>query len=282
MVSVRRAAAGAVEPCPAVITLPAGIDVALAELLLHVGIGHAVPDIAHPVGLVADELMTGIELALRRDGEVFRTGAAARDALINARTVVEVDHIMIEGDRTTFLLACEHRLCQLFILRKQDRQVLRGQRRRVAWVADDRFHRKLREAEVREVQDVVGEIRVGVGISAADVIIAFPAALCELLKLRDDRIVAAASLIIHAEAVVHRFAAVDAHDDVLHFAVGEFNHIVVNIDAVGGQREAETLMMRRFQTAAVADEFFDDLPVHQRLAAEEVHLQIGVAAGVFY
>ena len=80
---------------------------------------------------------------------------------------------------------------------------------------------------------------------------------------------------------MHFLAAVDAHDDVLHLAVGEFNHIVVNIDAVGGQREAETLMMRRFQTAAVADEFFDDLPVHQRLAAEEVHLQIGVAAGVF-
>ena len=119
------------------------------------------------------------------------------------------------------------------------------------------------------------------GISAADVIIAFPAALCELLKLRDDRIVAAASLIIHAEAVVHLFAAVDTHDDVLHFAVGEFNHIVVNIDAVGGQREAETLMMRRFQTAAVADEFFDDLPVHQRFAAEKVHLQIGMIAGVF-
>ena len=111
MVSVRRAAAGAVKPCPAVITLPAGIDIAFAELLLHVGIGHAVPDIAHPVGLVADELMTGIELALRRDGEVFCTGAAARDALINARTVVEVDHIMIERNRSPLFFSREHRLC---------------------------------------------------------------------------------------------------------------------------------------------------------------------------
>ena len=132
------------------------------------------------------------------------------------------------------------------------------------------------------MQDVVGEIRVGVGVSAADVIITFAAASCELLKLRDDGIIAAAPLIVYAEAVVHFLAAVDAHDDVLHLTVGEFDHIVVNIDAVGGQREAETLMMRRFQTAAVADEFFDDFPVHQRLAAEEVHLQIGVAAGVFY
>ena len=83
-------------------------------------------------------------------------------------------------------------------------------RRRVAWVADDRFHRKLGEAEVREVQDVVGEIRVGVGVSAADVIITFAAASCELLKLRDDRIIAAASLIVYAEAVVHFLAAVEA------------------------------------------------------------------------
>ena len=57
---VGRAAAGAVESRPAVIALRPGVGVAGAELLPQGGVGHAVPNVAQLVGLLAHKLVEGV------------------------------------------------------------------------------------------------------------------------------------------------------------------------------------------------------------------------------
>jgi len=85
---------------------------------------------------------------------------------------------------------------------------------------------------------------------------------------------------VAAEPVVHLPAAVQAHDHVVHLAVRELDDVVVHQKAVGGQREAEALAAFLLAPAGVGDQPLDHVPVHQRLAAEEVHVQRPVGAGV--
>ena len=88
MVGVRRAAATAVKTRPAVSALLAGIDIAGREVVLDCGVLDAVVDVAEQELLLADELVAGVEIAPRRDGHVLGAGAAAGNALINARTAL--------------------------------------------------------------------------------------------------------------------------------------------------------------------------------------------------
>lgn len=73
VISVGCTAAGAVESGPAVVTFLAGVDIALAEVFLNIGVGDTVPDIAHEVLFVADKLMARIKIAPRSDSEIFCT-----------------------------------------------------------------------------------------------------------------------------------------------------------------------------------------------------------------
>ena len=57
---VGRAAARAVQACPAILAVGAGIDVAQLELVAQGGVGHAVPDVAQLVRRVADKLVAGV------------------------------------------------------------------------------------------------------------------------------------------------------------------------------------------------------------------------------
>ena len=76
------------------------------------------------------------------------------------------------------------------------------------------------------------------------------------------------------------FAAVQRQYNVVHFAVGKIDHIVVNQHSVGGQGKPEMLPALLFPAPCVGDQVLDRLPVHQRLPAEKVHLQIPTAPGM--
>ncbi|MPM31948.1 hypothetical protein SDC9_78505 [bioreactor metagenome] len=76
------------------------------------------------------------------------------------------------------------------------------------------------------------------------------------------------------------FSSVKAKYHVVHFTVGEFDHFVVQQHPVCGEGEPETLAALFFPLPRVGDGLFDDLPVHERLPAEEVHFQVGSAAGM--
>jgi len=73
MIGIGSAAAGAIEPCPAVITLGTGIGVAGTEILAHFIIGDAVPDIAQRILLSDYKLVAGIQVSPGSNGHILST-----------------------------------------------------------------------------------------------------------------------------------------------------------------------------------------------------------------
>ena len=162
----------------------------------------------------------------------------------------------------------------------EDGQVLGGEGAGVGGLGDDRFHAQLREAEVGHVEDVVGEVGIVVGVGAAHIVVLVAALLHELLKFRDDGVIAAMAGVVLAEAVMDFLAAVEAQHDVVALLVAEVDDIVVDEHTVGGHGEAEVLVVDLLLLAAVGDELFDHVEVHQRLASEEIDLEVAAGAGV--
>ena len=72
--------------------------------------------------------------------------------------------------------------------------------------------------------------------------------------------------------------AVQAQHHVVHLPVGEVDDLVVHQHAIGGEGEAELLVALGLAAAGVSHQLLHHIPVHQRLAAEEVHLQVDPAA----
>ena len=123
MVCVGSTAAGAVKPCPAVITFRTCIYVALAEFFLRFGSSNTIPDIAHEILFVPYKLVTWIQVAPWSHCKIFHTAAASCDTLMDAWPVRQVDHVVIEGQRLAVLLTLKHIFCQVFVLLEQYRQV---------------------------------------------------------------------------------------------------------------------------------------------------------------
>ena len=280
VVCVGRAAAGAVELGPAVLALRAGVGVAVLELIPHGGVGDALPDVAHPVLGVADELVAGVQVAPGGHGHVLGAGAAARNALVDAGAAGQVDHVMVEGKAAALAVALDHFLGQDLILLLQDGQVGLGQGAGVVRLADHRLHAQLSETEVCHVEDVVGEVGVEVGVGAAHVVALVAALPDELLELGHDGVIAAVARVVLAEAVVDLLAAIEAQDDIVALLVAEVDHILVDQHPVGGHGEAEVLVVDLLLLAAVGHQLLHHLKVHQRLTTEEIDFEVAAGAGV--
>ena len=89
-----------------------------------------------------------------------------------------------------------------------------------------------------------------------------------------NQIIAALAVGRWAHPVVYFRAAVDGDDDVVHLAVEKFDHLIVQIYAVGRGGKLEALMVLFLQFAPVSDDLPDRREVEQRLAAEEIHLEV--------
>ena len=282
MEGVGRAAAGAVESRPAVIALWPGVGVAGAEFLPQGRIGHAVPDVAQLVGFLTHELMAGIQVSPRGHSHILRAGAAAGDPLVNAGAARQIQHVVIEGDGLAFLFPTQHILGQQLVLVLHDLQILRRQRGGVLRRAHHRLHAQLREAQIRHVEQVLRKVRIGMGKGAAHIIVLVASGLYQLLELRHNALVAAIACIVHPQPVMNFLAAIQRQHHIAHFPVGEVDHVIVDEHTVCGQRKAEIFAPLLFHTAGILHQLLHHVPVHQRLTAEEVHLQIGAAAGVIH
>ena len=126
------------------------------------------------------------------------------------------------------------------------------------------------------------KVGVVVGEGAAHVVVLAAAGRHQLLELGHDPLPAAVAGVVHPEAVVDLLAPVQAEHHVAHLPVAEVDHVVVDEHAVGGEGEAEVLAGLLFDGAGVGHQLLDHLEVHQRLAAEEVHLQVPARAGVLH
>ena len=97
-----------VQSCPAIAALGVSVHVAGDEIRLNFCVRHACPDIAEAEFFVADELVAGVEVAPRSDGHVLCAGAAARNALVNARAAGEINHVVVERERFAGAAALQH------------------------------------------------------------------------------------------------------------------------------------------------------------------------------
>ena len=189
---------------------------------------------------------------------------------------------MIEGDGLAFFFPAQHILGQQLVLVLHDLQILRRQRGGVLRRAHHRLHAQLREAQIRHVEQVLRKVRIGMGKGAAHIIVLVAPGLYQLLELRHNALIAAVACIVHPQPVMDLLTAIQRQHHIAHFPVGEVDHVIVDEHTVCGQRKAEIFAPLLFHTAGILHQLLHHVPVHQRLTAEEVHLQIGAAAGVIH
>ena len=130
------------------------------------------------------------------------------------------------------------------------------------------------------MEHVVGEIQVVPCKCTPYVIFLLVPALSQLLEFRHDQVIASFAVPERTHPVVHFPAPVQAQDHVVHLPVYELLHLIIEEHAVGGKREPEMLVMDLLLLPAIGYQVFHDLPVHQRLAAEEIHFQVPALPGI--
>ena len=282
VIGVGRAATGTVELGPAILASGAGIGVDLSELVAEfLAFGaDAVPDIAQLALLVAYELVAGEKIAPGSNGHIFRSCATARDPLIDTGPACKIQHIVVEGKAVALFIALYHLTGESLILLTENGEVLFCQGGRRVGRCDYRFHRKLLEAQIRHMQDVIYKVRIEMSESAAHIIALVAARFHKLFELGDDAIVGAVALYINSESVVDFFTAVKTQDHIVHLLVTEVDDVLIDVDAVGGQSESDILIVDLLLLASVNDQLLADFPVHQRLSAEEVDIKILMITGI--
>ena len=113
-------------------------------------------------------------------------------------------------------------------------------------------------------------------------IVVFPApGFNQALKFRHNAFPAAVTGVVHAEAIVNLFAAVQTQHHVAHLSVGKVDDVVIDQHAVGGQGKAEVFSGLPLAHAGIGNQLFYGVEVHQRFAAEEIHLQVVPGSGMF-
>ena len=170
-------------------------------------------------------------------------------------------------------------LRQLLILLQNHRQILILQRIAAGLLPHYRLHRDVAEAQVRHMHDILGKVQIIVGKGAPQVVVLGPAARHQLLELGNNNLIAPLPVDRLAHAVVDLGSPVQRKDGVGHLPVDVVDVLIVQQDSVGGNRKAETLTGLFLNGACIGYCGLDGIHRHQRLAAEEVHLNIPAAAG---
>ena len=167
----------------------------------------------------------------------------------------------------------QYELRQLIILLAERRHILLADGIPVLRRRHHRLHGYLREAQIRQMPHILREIEVGVGKCPSDEIPDSVTGPRHLLEPGHYGVVGALAARSGAHPVVDLLAPVYGEDYIAHLPVGEFKYLIGQERAVGGESEAELLIMLSLQASAVLHQRLDHGPVHQRLA-EEVHLEI--------
>ena len=225
--------------------------------------------------------MARIEFARGRYGEIFRAASATRYALVYARTAFEIEHIVIERKGFALLSSLNHHIGKFLVLFEDNLFVILIERILVGGGTYDGFHTQLVEAEIEHSLNILSEVGVSVSKRAAHIVVFSASRFDEFLEFRHDYIVTSHAAYGVSEVVVYLFYAVEGQNDVVHFLVCEFDHVVVNEHTVGCERKAEVFAVLFLYRASVCHEVFDHLPVHKRFAAEEVHFEITTRSAVF-
>ena len=99
-------------------------------------------------------------------------------------------------------------------------------------------------------------------------------------EFRHDQIIASGAFAEWSHVVVYLFTAVHAENNIGHLTITELHYLIIKKNTVGGKSKSEFLVMKLFLLSSVSDQIFYNLPVHQRLAAKKIHLQVSSGAGI--
>ena len=115
---------------------------------------------------------------------------------------------------------------------------------------------------------------------ASGIILVLVTALGPSLELRHNEIITSCSFTERSHMVMDFFSSIDTHNHISHFFVAEFHNFIIYQDTIGRKGKTEIFIMDFFLLSSVCHQIFDHLPVHQRLAAKEIHFQVSSAAGI--
>ena len=122
------------------------------------------------------------------------------------------------------------------------------------------------------MHDIIGKIKIILRKCTADIIFLVPSLGDKLLILRNDYVIAALFIDSRAQTVVYFFSAVERENDVRHLAVDKINTVIVEQNTVCSHCETEILIVLFLDRSCILDDFFNNIEIHERLAAEEVKL----------
>ena len=222
--------------------------------------------------------MAGIDVAVGGDGHILAACAAAPQALDDAGALGQV-HVKVEE---VHVLAAHQLPGQLFILGIHLGQILPLDGKGVVQGAAGGLYRDVAEAQRGQVHHVLGEVQILPGEGAPDIVVLGAPARHQLLELGHDHVIAALAVDGGAHVVVHILPAIQGQDHVGHLPVDVVDVLVAEQDAVGGDGEAEALVVLLLQRPGVLHGALYRVHGHQGLAAEEVHLDVPALAGLLH
>lgn len=205
---IRMATAGAEKFRPAVDAFRLAEDVVHAEVAHHLEVLETFIDVADDVAFSSDELVAGVNIAIRYDGEILVTGTAAAKTLREAGALPEVHIEMEEEEWTAFFFSCDEELGEAVIFRFDTRQVFFFDGVVSGVFADDRFHGYSREALVDHIDDVGRKVHIVTGEGTADIVFLALAVRHAVLEILHDLIIGAFAMDTRTHTVVHFLAAI--------------------------------------------------------------------------
>ena len=134
---------------------------------------------------------------------------------------------MEEGKPSAAFLPVDHDLRQLIVLLEDLRQVFLTDRVRVRILADHRLNGDPLKAKLCKMQENKKKIQVIPCKSASYVILLLVPALCQLLELRHDQVIASLPVAERAHPVIDFFSSVQAQDHIVHLFVDELLDLIV-------------------------------------------------------
>lgn len=155
------------------------------------------------------------------------SGTTSGQALVHARSTIQVKLVMEECYRFSFLLPADQVYRQLIILLEDYRQVFLTDRIIVLIRCDNRLNGYLLEAKLCHELEILHKIQIISRKCTAHVIALVATLLHKLLELRHDDIVAALTVSGRAHPVVDLFSTVKAQHNVRNLFVAEVNDFVV-------------------------------------------------------
>ena len=109
---------------------------------------------------------------------------------------------------------------------------------------------------------ILGKIQVISCKCTSNVVLLLITALCQLLELRNDQIIASFSVTERAHLVIYFFSSVKTDDNVVHLFVHELLNFIIQKNSVCCKCETEMLVMKFLLLSSVSNQVFDNLPVH--------------------